>query len=97
MSYLNKDERREVILQAAMRVALEDGFSAMTVRRIATEAKVATGQSTTILPPPENSNRRPLFVLFVLCWMRNGSRKMPPGARVCTPLWAVTTADSNLI
>ena len=44
MSYLNKDERREVILQAAMRVALEDGFSAMTVRRIATEAKVATGQ-----------------------------------------------------
>lgn len=44
MSYLNRDERREVILQAAMRVALEEGFSAMTVRRIATEAKVATGQ-----------------------------------------------------
>lgn len=44
MSYLNKDERREVILQAAMRVALEDGFTAMTVRRIAAEAKVATGQ-----------------------------------------------------
>ena len=44
MSYMNRDERREVILQAAMRVALEEGFSAMTVRRIATEAQVATGQ-----------------------------------------------------
>lgn len=44
MSYLNKDERRDVILQAAMRVALEEGFSAMTVRRIAAEANVATGQ-----------------------------------------------------
>lgn len=44
MSYLNKDERRDVILQAAMRVALEEGFSAMTVRRIASEANVATGQ-----------------------------------------------------
>ncbi|MET6596310.1 TetR family transcriptional regulator [Citrobacter portucalensis] len=44
MSYLNRDERREVILQAAKRVALEEGFSAMTVRRIAAEAHVATGQ-----------------------------------------------------
>ncbi|WP_234095800.1 TetR family transcriptional regulator [Citrobacter portucalensis] len=44
MSYLNRDERREVILQAAMRVALEEGFSAMTVRHIASEAHVATGQ-----------------------------------------------------
>ncbi|WP_336284255.1 TetR family transcriptional regulator [Citrobacter arsenatis] len=44
MSYLNRDERREVILQAAMRVALEEGFNAMTVRRIAAEAHVATGQ-----------------------------------------------------
>lgn len=44
MGYLHKDERREVILQAAMRVGLEDGFKAMTVRRIATEAKVAAGQ-----------------------------------------------------
>ena len=44
MSYLNRDERREVILQAAMRVALEEGFTAMTVRRIAAEAHVATGQ-----------------------------------------------------
>lgn len=44
MSCLNRDERREVILQAAMRVALEEGFTAMTVRRIATEAQVSTGQ-----------------------------------------------------
>ena len=44
MSYMNRDERRELILQAAMRVALEEGFSAMTVRRIAAEAQVATGQ-----------------------------------------------------
>ncbi|EPC3523483.1 TetR family transcriptional regulator [Citrobacter braakii] len=44
MSYLNRDDRREVILQAAMRVALEEGFTAMTVRRIATEAQVSTGQ-----------------------------------------------------
>ena len=44
MSYLSKDERREEIMQAAMRVALSEGFTAMTVRRIATEAKVATGQ-----------------------------------------------------
>ncbi|VDZ78933.1 TetR family transcriptional regulator [Salmonella bongori] len=44
MSYLNRDERREVILQAAMRVALEEGFAAMTVRRIASEADVAAGQ-----------------------------------------------------
>lgn len=44
MSYLNRDERREVILQAAMRVALAEGFAAMTVRRIASEADVAAGQ-----------------------------------------------------
>lgn len=44
MSYLNRDERREVILQAAMRVALAEGFTAMTVRRIASEADVAAGQ-----------------------------------------------------
>ncbi|EEU8496063.1 TetR family transcriptional regulator, partial [Salmonella enterica subsp. enterica serovar Infantis] len=43
MSYLNRDERREVILQAAMRVALAEGFAAMTVRRIASEADVAAG------------------------------------------------------
>ena len=44
MRYLSKDERREDILQAAMRVALTEGLAAMTVRRIATEAGVATGQ-----------------------------------------------------
>lgn len=44
MRYLSKDERREAILQAAMRVALAEGLAAMTVRRIATEAGVATGQ-----------------------------------------------------
>ena len=44
MSYLSKDERREAILQAAMQVALSEGFTGMTVRRIATEAQVATGQ-----------------------------------------------------
>lgn len=44
MRYLSKDERREEILQAAMRVALSEGLAAMTVRRIATEAGVATGQ-----------------------------------------------------
>jgi len=44
MTYLSKDERREAILQAAMRVALNDGFTGMTVRNIAAEAKVATGQ-----------------------------------------------------
>jgi len=44
MRYLNKDDRREVILKAAMHVALAEGFSAMTVRRIANVAGVATGQ-----------------------------------------------------
>ncbi|AKL12054.1 TPA: TetR family transcriptional regulator [Kluyvera intermedia] len=44
MSYLSRDERRELILKAAMRVALSDGFAGMTVRRIANEAGVATGQ-----------------------------------------------------
>ncbi|MCV2532304.1 TetR family transcriptional regulator [Enterobacter wuhouensis] len=44
MRYLSKDERREEILQAAMRVALSEGLGAMTVRRIANEAGVATGQ-----------------------------------------------------
>lgn len=44
MRYLSKDERREEILHAAMRVALSEGLSAMTVRRIATEAGIATGQ-----------------------------------------------------
>ncbi|WP_437888559.1 TetR family transcriptional regulator [Phytobacter sp. V91] len=44
MAYLTRDQRCEIILQAAIRVALAEGISAMTVRRIATEAAVATGQ-----------------------------------------------------
>ncbi|EOQ71510.1 MULTISPECIES: TetR family transcriptional regulator [Acinetobacter calcoaceticus/baumannii complex] len=44
MAYLNRDQRREMILQAAMQVALAEGFAAMTVRRIATEAQTSTGQ-----------------------------------------------------
>lgn len=44
MAYLSKDERREAILHAAMHVALKEGFTGMTVRRIAAEAGVAAGQ-----------------------------------------------------
>jgi len=44
MSYLNREERRETIMQAAIQVALEEGFSAMTVRNIATRAGIAAGQ-----------------------------------------------------
>ena len=44
MHYLQRDERREGIMQAAMRLALRGGFSAMTVRQIACEAQVAAGQ-----------------------------------------------------
>lgn len=44
MNYLTRDERREVILKAAMQVALNGGFTAMTVRHIATIAGVASGQ-----------------------------------------------------
>jgi len=44
MSYLNREERRESVLDAAMRVALNEGFSAMTVRRIASVAGIAAGQ-----------------------------------------------------
>mgnify|MGYP002680389333 FL=1 len=44
MHYLQRDERREGIMQAAMRLALRGGFSAMTVRQIAREAQVAAGQ-----------------------------------------------------
>ncbi len=44
MNYLTREERREVILKAAMQVALNGGLSAMTVRHIATVAGVAGGQ-----------------------------------------------------
>nr|WP_159465279.1 TetR family transcriptional regulator [Scandinavium goeteborgense] len=44
MSYLNREDRRESIMQAAIRVALEEGFTAMTVRNIASRAGIAAGQ-----------------------------------------------------
>ena len=44
MVYLNRDERRDIILQAAMRLALAGGFAAMTVRAVASEAGVSSGQ-----------------------------------------------------
>ncbi|AUU06118.1 MULTISPECIES: TetR family transcriptional regulator [Raoultella] len=44
MHYLNREARREVIMLAAMRVALQGGLGAMTVRQIAAEAGVSTGQ-----------------------------------------------------
>lgn len=44
MSYLNREERRETILRAAMSVALDEGLTAMTVRHIAARAEVAAGQ-----------------------------------------------------
>lgn len=44
MSYLNREDRRETIMQAAIAVALEEGFSAMTVRNIASRAAIAAGQ-----------------------------------------------------
>lgn len=44
MSYMSREDRREMVIQAALRVALSEGFSAMTVRRIASEAGIAAGQ-----------------------------------------------------
>ena len=44
MNYLNREQRRGMILDAAKRVALQDGLNGLTVRRIATEAQVSTGQ-----------------------------------------------------
>ncbi len=44
MAYMNKEARRETILAAAMNVALAEGLSAMTVRRVACVAQIATGQ-----------------------------------------------------
>lgn len=44
MAYLNREERHNTILQAAMRVALSEGMNATTVRRVASEAGVAVGQ-----------------------------------------------------
>ncbi len=44
MSYMSREDRRENVMEAAMRVALSEGLAAMTVRRIASEAGIAAGQ-----------------------------------------------------
>ncbi|WP_130804726.1 TetR family transcriptional regulator [Acinetobacter ihumii] len=44
MNYLNREQRRTMILEAAKRIALLEGLNGLTVRRIATEAQVSTGQ-----------------------------------------------------
>lgn len=44
MAYLNREERHNTILQAAMQVAITEGLTATTVRRVASEAGVAVGQ-----------------------------------------------------
>lgn len=44
MNYLNREQRRNMILDAAKRLALQDGLNGLTVRRIASEAQVSTGQ-----------------------------------------------------
>ncbi|WP_145570852.1 TetR family transcriptional regulator [Yersinia bercovieri] len=44
MAYLNREERHNTILHAAMRVAITEGMAATTVRRVANEAGVAVGQ-----------------------------------------------------
>ena len=42
--YLCKQDRQAAILQAAARVALDEGLAATTVRRVACEASTASGQ-----------------------------------------------------
>ena len=44
MNYLNREQRRAMILDAAKQIALLEGLNGLTVRRIATEAQVSTGQ-----------------------------------------------------
>ncbi len=44
MVYLCKEDRKAAILQAAARVALDEGLAATTVRRVASEADTAVGQ-----------------------------------------------------
>lgn len=44
MSYLQRDERRDLILRAAMQLALVEGLSALTARGVAQAASVSTGQ-----------------------------------------------------
>ncbi len=44
MRYLQRDQRRDLILRAAMQLALAEGLSALTARRVAQAAAVSTGQ-----------------------------------------------------
>lgn len=44
LSYLNRQDRRATILEAAAGVVMKDGLSAATVRRVAQELGAATGQ-----------------------------------------------------
>lgn len=44
MSYLSHDERRQMILETAVKIAFSEGLTAMTVRKIAQEAQCAVGQ-----------------------------------------------------
>lgn len=65
MSYMAKDERRNAILDAAIKVALRDGFMNVTTRKVSAELGAATGiihhhfSSTAEL-------RREVFRLFTL-------------------------------
>lgn len=43
MAYLSREERREAIIAAAIRVIIRDGFSQMTTRQVAQEADASTG------------------------------------------------------
>jgi len=44
MNYLSREQRRTMILDAAKKIALQDGLNNLTIRRIAMEAQVSTGQ-----------------------------------------------------
>ncbi len=43
MSYMSRNERRTAILQAAVQVALREGFGQITTRKVCTELGVSTG------------------------------------------------------
>ncbi|ESJ83949.1 TetR family transcriptional regulator [Salmonella enterica subsp. enterica serovar Braenderup str. CFSAN000756] len=99
MSYLNRDERREVILQAAMRVALAEGFAAMTVRRIASEADVAAGQVHHHFSSAGELKALAFVHLSILsapCLMPGKFRRPPPGVHGFTLCWVAKTAALSL-
>lgn len=93
MSYLNRDERREVILQAAMRVALAEGFAAMTVRRIASEADVAAGQ---VHHHFSSAGELKALAFVHLILMPGKFRRLPPGVHGFTLCWVAKTAALSL-